>query len=268
MPWDKAWQKACQSASTKGEHHLSFAMWSTLMCDFRVPTSSARSVNSSGHSLAVTFGYPSDTFGLRTLKVPKPSFKCPTSRARWLSTCMNFLNPSVRPFLLPSPRLITMFCRKPFPSSCWFANNFDELIRFPQKPWSTACALKTLAWLTPSPACTTSSLSGCFQSYFSPQIAHHQLLCVSSTRNPPNVDFHRETVTMRAQIWHRDASLSHRWRGDASQVVCSSYHDFMDGAQLSCLILSKAFHGVPFAPRTLHCRFVSGFSPFALRESL
>ena len=35
------------------------------MCDFHVPTSSARSVNSSGLSLTVTSGYP---FGLRNLK--------------------------------------------------------------------------------------------------------------------------------------------------------------------------------------------------------
>ena len=36
--------------------HLSFSMWSTLMYDFHVPTSSARSVNSSGLFLTVTSG--------------------------------------------------------------------------------------------------------------------------------------------------------------------------------------------------------------------
>ena len=39
MPLDNAWQKACQSASTRGRPHLSLAMWSTLMYDFHVPTS-------------------------------------------------------------------------------------------------------------------------------------------------------------------------------------------------------------------------------------
>ena len=39
------------------------------------------------------------------------------------------------------------------------------------------CTLKTLAWLTLSPVCTTKSLFGCFQSYFSPQIAQHQFVC-------------------------------------------------------------------------------------------
>ena len=38
------------------------------MYDFQVPTSSARSVNSSGLSLTVTSGYPSDPFGLRFFK--------------------------------------------------------------------------------------------------------------------------------------------------------------------------------------------------------
>ena len=43
---------------------LSFSMWSTLMYDFHVHTSSARSVNSSRFSLTVTSGQPSDPFGL------------------------------------------------------------------------------------------------------------------------------------------------------------------------------------------------------------
>ena len=43
-----------------------------------VPTSSARSVNSSGLSLTVTTG-PSSPFGLRTLKVTNPTLRCPTT---------------------------------------------------------------------------------------------------------------------------------------------------------------------------------------------
>ena len=56
---------------------------------FNEPTSSARSVNSSGLSLTVTSGRPSGTFGLRTLNFPMPWLKYPTSRARWLSVFMN-----------------------------------------------------------------------------------------------------------------------------------------------------------------------------------
>ena len=33
------------------------------------------------------------------------------------------------------------------------------------------------------------------------------------------------------------SSLLLRWRDDASQVICPSYHDFLDGAQLFCFIL-------------------------------
>ena len=71
--------------STRRGPHLSFSMWSTSMCVFHVPTSSAQSVNSSGLSLTVTSGQPSDPFGLRTLKFPMPLLRYPTSRARWLS---------------------------------------------------------------------------------------------------------------------------------------------------------------------------------------
>ena len=66
MPLHNAWQKVYQSASTKGGPRLSYAMWSTLMHDFQVPTSSALSVNSSGLSLTGTSGNPSSPFGLRT----------------------------------------------------------------------------------------------------------------------------------------------------------------------------------------------------------
>ena len=44
-------------------------MWSTLVYDFHVPTSSARSVNSSGLSLTVTSGYPSESSSLRPSKI-------------------------------------------------------------------------------------------------------------------------------------------------------------------------------------------------------
>ena len=76
--------------------------------------------------------------------------------------------------------------------------------------------------------------------YFSPQIAHHQFVCFSH-RDQPNVVFHRETVTMRAQVGYRNASLLPRWLDDAPQVICTSYHGFLDSAQLSCLILRHLF---------------------------
>ena len=99
--------------------HLSLAMWSTLTYAFTVPTSSARSVNSSGHSLTVTSWHPSGTFGLRTLSVPLPWFKYPTSKAHLFSILLiNSRRPSVRPFLLSLPRSFTMSCKRPSPSSC------------------------------------------------------------------------------------------------------------------------------------------------------
>ena len=65
------------------------------------------------------------------------------------------------------------------------------------------------------------SLFGCFQSYFSSQIAHHQLL---SPFLPPNVVFQGETVAMRAQMRHCDSSY---WRDDTPQVISTSNHDLL-----------------------------------------
>ena len=65
------------------------------------------------------------------------------------------------------------------------------------------------------------------------------------------MDFLPEThqtwsATMRARVRHRNASLPHRWRDDVSQVICASYHDFLDGAQLPCLILRHLLEGFFF----------------------
>ena len=62
-----------------------------------------------------------------------------------------------------------------------------------------------------------------------------------SSRNPPNVVFQWETVTTLAQLRHRSASLSSRWRNDASQVICAS--DFLHDVQLPCLILRHLLEG-------------------------
>ena len=48
---------------------------------------------------------------------------------------------------------------------------------------------------------------------------------------------------MRAQVGHCDSSLSSNWRDDAPQVICISYTDFLDGAQLPCLILRHLLEG-------------------------
>ena len=72
MPLYNVWQKACQSASTRGVPHLSRLMWLTSVCAFEVFTSSAHNVSSSGLSLIVTSEPPSGAFGFRT----------PTSKAR------------------------------------------------------------------------------------------------------------------------------------------------------------------------------------------
>ena len=47
------------------------------------------------------------------------------------------------------------------------------------------------------------------------------------TRDPPDIVFQEETVAIRTQVGHCNASLSSRWRNDASQVVCASDHDFL-----------------------------------------
>ena len=108
--------------------------WLTLIYLFNVPTSFARSVNSSGLYLTVTFGHRSGTFVLCALNFPMPWHRYPTSSARWLSIFMNSLSRCVRPFLLLTPRFVTIFYLRPSPSSCWFASNFNTLIRFPQMP--------------------------------------------------------------------------------------------------------------------------------------
>ena len=50
------------------------------------------------------------------------------------------------------PRSSTIFCKRPSPSFCWFANSFNALTKFAR---GTACALKTLACSILSPVCTT-----------------------------------------------------------------------------------------------------------------
>ena len=73
-------------------HNFSFSVWSTMIYDFHVPTSSTRSVNSSGLSLTVTSGQPSDSFGVRTLDFSclcsgiQASFTSPSLLLRCLCT--------------------------------------------------------------------------------------------------------------------------------------------------------------------------------------
>ena len=76
-----------------------------------------------------------------------------------------------------------------------------------------------------------------------------------SRRDPPNVVFHRETVTVRAQGGHCNVSLSSRWRDDASQVVlarCSAFFPhpvlpLLDGFLYS---VKDPFRGLYFSPES------------------
>ena len=89
-----------------------------------------------------------------------------------------------------------------------------------------------------------------------------------SPRDPPNVVLQKETVAMRTQVGHCNASLSSYWRNDASQVVCASDHDFLRDARLSCLIrcyllegflcsVKSPFRGFPFSPENAFVFFPS-----------
>ena len=55
---------------------------------------------------------------------------------------------------------------------------------------------------------------------------------------------------MRAQVGHCDSSLSSSWRDDAPQVICISFHDFLDGAQLPCLILRHLLEGFLYSVKS------------------
>ena len=91
-----------------------------------------------------------------------------------------------------------------------------------------------------------------FQSYFSPTDCAPPIVAPFSHRNPPNVVFQRETVTMMAQLRHRSSSLSSRWRNDASQVICASDHDFLHDVQLPCLILRPPARKLPLFYQNAH----------------
>ena len=153
-------------------------------------------------------------------------------------TCVNSLSPSVRPLLLPSQKFVTisvwgrlhLHVGSPTTSAYWsdFYKGL-EVLHALWWPWPVFTFARLHhqepVWLLPI--------------IFSPQIAHHQFVCLFSPGDPPNQVFRRETVTMRAQVRHRYAPLPLRWRDDASQVICASRHDFLDGGQLSCLILCQ-----------------------------
>ena len=79
------------------------------------------------------------------------------------------------------------------------------------------------------------------------------------SRDTPNVVFQGETATMRAQVWHSDASLPPCWRDSAPKVTCTSYHDFLDSAQLPCILLRHLLEGFFFSVRGPFrgCHFIS-----------
>ena len=127
-----------------------------------------------------------------------------------------------------------MFCMRPSPSSGWFASNFSALINFSQA-LRHCMRLKDLG-LVNTFACVHHQEPVRWLPVVFFSTDRTPPTCMLFLQRPPYEVFHRETVTMRTQVRHRSASLSSRWRNDASQVICTFNHDFFHGAQLSCLI--------------------------------
>ena len=152
---------------------------------FHVPTSSARSFNSSGLSLTVTSGRPSyfefshalaQVSNLKgTLVVNLCEFSQPMHEALpapLTEVRHDVLNEAVSIFLLVRQQL-------------------QRVNQISAKTLRYCTCFEDLGLFFLSPVCTTKSLFGCFQSNF---------LTNGAPRDPPNVVFQRETVTMRAQV--------------------------------------------------------------------
>ena len=71
--------------------------------------------------------------------------------------------------------------------------------------------------------CTTKSVSGCFPLIFPRR---------PTKRSLPSGNYCNAGTSMTSS-----RLLASRWRDDASQVICTSYHYLLDSAQLSCLVL-------------------------------
>ena len=186
MPLYKAWKKAYQSASSRWGPHLSSFMELPSMNAFEVFTSSTLSVSSSGLSPDCDLRDPFLSFLASepwtflcldaTLQHPRRDYYPP-----WWSP----RRPSERPFCFP--------CRGS--SQCSVGGRLHPLADSPaiSTHWPnfrTSPAAPHALW-RPSPAqnflllARPKSLFGCLQSYFSPQIAHHQLV---SSRDTPYVE--------------------------------------------------------------------------------
>ena len=132
MLFYNAWQKACQSATTKGLPHLPFAMWSTLMHDFQVPVSSALSVNSSGLSLTGSSGYPFFSYRPSYLKGPQAFPQLSYFKGTMIVNLYEVFSNPLRGASCPPHRCSSRYSvRGPSPSSCWFASNVNALIKLP-----------------------------------------------------------------------------------------------------------------------------------------
>ena len=134
----------CQSTTLGRKHasqhqpwggpHLSGSVWSTHIKAFEVLISSPSQCQLIAALPDYHIRAPFRSFRLPNLKCSR----APTSRARSLSTLMNSHRPSVRPLLLSFPRFFTIFCKRPSPSSCCFASNFNALIKFAAQSFQLA----------------------------------------------------------------------------------------------------------------------------------
>ena len=195
MPLCNAWQRAYQSASTKRGLHLSGSIWSTSINAFELSTSSALNVNSSGLSLTVTSDHPSGTLGFRTFKSSRASAQRSTIHGA-IIVHPDEMTHAVSPFLLSSPKFVTMLYRSPSPSSCWFACNFNALVSL-RTGLEVPHALRR-----PFPARNFPCMHDQQPVWLSPVVLFLHTLRSTTLyvfpRDPPNVVFQRVTVAMRA----------------------------------------------------------------------
>ena len=206
-------------------------MWSTFMYVFNVPTSSARSVNSSGlpdrHLWASFWTFRPSYFEFAHALVKVSNLKgtlvvnlCEFSQTfrETLSiplteVCHDVLYEAVSMFLLVRQQLqrINQIAAK----ALRYCIRFEDLGLI----YTFTCLYnQEPVWLLPI-------------LFFSTNCAPP--LHMFSPRDPPNVVFQKETVTMRTQVGHCNASLSSGWR-----------NDFLQNVHLFCLVLCYLLKGL------------------------
>ena len=132
-------------------------------------------------------------------KFPKPSLRCPTSRARWLSILINSLSPFVSPFLVSRGSSRCSVWR-PSPSSLLVLQQLQRINQLPAKALRYCMCPEDLGLINTftclqhqEPVLVASS-----RTFLHTSRANCD--AISSPEDPPNVVFQRETVTMRTQI--------------------------------------------------------------------